>query len=73
MTTTEQSIDLTKCKKCAGEMCKGVAMGQTIKGGIPDFIGQKEVVTYSAGGPGKIIDCLKCASCGWSTTIPAKH
>lgn len=55
------------CKKCGGEMKLGKAIMDTPTG-IPDFIGSKEVVTMSPGGQGKLIDCLKCSSCGYSTT-----
>lgn len=37
--------------------------------GMPDFIGDtgaNAVCTMSPGGPGRLIDCLKCADCGWS-------
>ena len=25
-------------------------------------------MTLSAGGPGRLIDCMKCSACGWSVT-----
>ena len=52
------------CKICNGEMKPGKAIEQTYTG-IPDFIGG-DVVTISPGGPGRLIDCLKCVKCGWS-------
>lgn len=55
-----------KCKRCNGEMKPGKAIEQTYTG-IPDFIGG-DVVTMSPGGPGRLIDCLKCVECGWSVT-----
>lgn len=55
-----------KCKRCNGEMKPGKAIEQTYTG-IPDFIGG-DVVTMSPGGPGRLIDCLKCSKCGWSVT-----
>ena len=55
------------CKKCGGTMYPGKAIEETLMG-IPDFIGCNEVVTMSPGGPGKLIDCMKCSSCGWSVT-----
>lgn len=54
------------CRKCGGEMQPGKAIAQTFDG-IPDFIGG-EVCTVSAGGPGKLIGCMKCKNCGWSVT-----
>ena len=55
-----------KCKRCNGEMKPGKAIEQTYTG-IPDFIGG-DVVTMSPGGPGRLIDCMKCVECGWSVT-----
>lgn len=54
------------CKKCGGQMRPGIATGQTWAAGTPDFQDQTIGVTMSPGGPGKIIECLKCESCGWS-------
>jgi hypothetical protein len=56
------------CKKCGGDMNPGRAMGQTVVGGMPDFEGETHSSTFSVGGPGKLIECLKCEECGWSTT-----
>jgi hypothetical protein len=47
-------------------MLPGTAMGQTW-GGVADFIGG-DVVTVSAGGPGRLIACEKCQRCGHSVT-----
>ena len=47
-------------------MKPGKAIEQTYTG-IPDFIGG-DVVTMSPGGPGRLIDCMKCVECGWSVT-----
>jgi hypothetical protein len=52
--------------KCNGDMLPGVAIGQTFTG-IADFPGCK-VVTVSQGGPGKIVQCLKCNACGHSVS-----
>lgn len=60
-----------RCKKCGGEMKPGIAMGQTATG-LPDFPGDKHCVTVSAGGPGVLIDCMKCVDCGFSTTEGSK-
>lgn len=54
------------CKKCGGEMRDGQAIQQTFTG-IEDFHGA-EIVTMSPGGPGRLIDCKKCADCGWSVS-----
>ena len=57
-----------RCKPCGGEMKPGQAIAETLTG-VPDFP-DGEVCTVSAGGPGRLIDCLKCSACGWSVTIP---
>jgi len=57
----------TTCRKCGGEMKPGKALAQTFIEGEPDFRGS-DVVTVSAGGPGKQIDVMKCSECGWSVT-----
>jgi len=55
---------LDGCRKCGGEMKPGKAMQETYTG-TPDM---GEIVTMSAGGPGRLVDCMKCVECGWSTT-----
>ena len=57
------------CKQpgCGGEMRPGIATGQTFTAGAPDFH-DSDVVTLNAGGPGAVIDCMKCSACGWSVT-----
>ena len=59
-----------KCKHCNGDMKPGKALQSTFNSGMPDFPGDKNVVTLSPGGPGKLIDCLKCSNCGWSMAEP---
>ena len=49
-------------------MLPGKAIEQTWTPGVPDFPGQTVGITMSAGGPGRLIDCLKCDKCGWSIT-----
>ena len=56
------------CRRCGGEMQPGIAMGQTYTAGAPDFPGDREGVTMSAGGPGVVIEARKCSACGWSVT-----
>lgn len=56
------------CRHCGGEMHPGIAMGQTYTPGAPDFPGDREGSTMSAGGPGVVIEVRKCADCGWSVT-----
>ena len=56
------------CPKCKVPLKPGKAIQSTIVGGSPDFAADGEVVTYSEGGPGKLIDCLKCPKCGYSVT-----
>jgi hypothetical protein len=53
---------IEQCRKCGGEMKPGVATQQTWTG-TPDFPGEA-IVTMSPGGPGRLIACMKCASCG---------
>ena len=57
-----------KCKKCGGQMKPSKAIAPTYTG-IPDFPGDKHCVTISPGGPGKLVDCLKCEKCGHSVSI----
>jgi len=54
------------CPSCLVPMSDGIATEQTY-GGTPEWPGA-DVVTMSTGGPGKLIDCLKCPICGFSTT-----
>ena len=61
-----------RCRKCGGEMKPSKATDQTFTGGTPDFPGDTHAATLSAGGPGKMIDCMKCESCGWSVTALAE-
>ena len=56
------------CRKCGGEMKRGIATLQTFTAGTPDFAGDSHATTFSAGGPGEVIECLKCVECGWSVT-----
>lgn len=51
-------------------MQEGIATGQTIVGGMPDFEGESRSSTFYSGGPGKIIPCMKCKDCGWSVSPP---
>lgn len=53
------------CKKCNSPMEPGIALANTTTT-MPDFINDDACVTYSVGGPGKLIECLKCPACGWS-------
>ena len=57
------------CRKCGATMQPGRALAQTFVGGVPDFPGDDHASTFSAGGPGQMIDCLKCPECGWSATV----
>ena len=61
--------DPASCKKCAGQMKAGLAIEQTFKAGLPDFPGSDtRGITISPGGPGNLVQCLKCEVCGWSVT-----
>jgi hypothetical protein len=55
------------CPKCNTEMTDGLAIENTWVG-KPDFIGDTRCVTMSPGGPGKLIECVKCHECGFSLT-----
>ena len=55
------------CQKCATKMIASKALAQTYTGQA-DFPGDTKPVTMSPGGKGKMIDCYKCPSCGWSIT-----
>lgn len=60
--------DTPTCRKCGTEMQPGKALAQTFAEGIPDFPGEDTIRTFSAGGPGAMIDCMKCPKCGQSVT-----
>lgn len=62
----ERIVDVGKCRKCGGEMQKGIALEQNYSG-QPDFIGSKDVCTISPNGTANIIYCRKCSKCGHST------
>lgn len=59
---------MSKCPRCDVEMTSGVAIEQTYVGGSLDFPNDTHAVTFSAGGPGRLIACWKCPSCGFSVT-----
>lgn len=54
------------CAKCGIQLVPGRAIENTAVGGAPDFDESDMVVTMHVGGPGKMIDCLKCPGCGYS-------
>jgi hypothetical protein len=58
------------CRKCGGEMKPSKAYRETYLMGLPDFPGDTygRGQTISGGGPGVLVDCLKCSACGWSVT-----
>ncbi|WP_234265217.1 hypothetical protein [Hydrogenophaga sp. NFH-34] len=56
------------CVKCGGRMRNGIAMDQTYNAGSPDFPGDTAGFTESPGGPGRIINVLKCEACGYSVS-----
>ena len=59
-----------ECPRCGGDMHPGMALMQTVSGS-PDFA-DGEVVTFSPGGTGNLIDCIKCSQCGHSQTVAIK-
>lgn len=58
---------MATCHKCGGVMKSGQAIAPTLTG-IGDFHIDDAGVTLSVGGPGRLIDCLKCEDCGRSVT-----
>jgi hypothetical protein len=60
--------DTPKCRKCGVAMERSKAIAQTYVAGTPDFPGDQHAVTFSAGGPGVMVDCWKCPECGRSVT-----
>ncbi|MDZ7906404.1 MAG: hypothetical protein U5N55_11960 [Cypionkella sp.] len=56
------------CRKCGGSMHPGIATGQTYTGGATDLPSDTHISTFSAGGPGQVINVMKCSKCGWSVT-----
>lgn len=60
-----ENFSRDRCKKCYVEMKSGIALENTVVG-LPDFSSDKAPCTVSAGGPGKLVDCMKCPSCGYS-------
>lgn len=57
--------DFDTCKRCGDRLRPGIAMQQTHTCGAPDL---GECVTFSPGGPGRLVQCRKCPACGWSMT-----
>lgn len=55
-----------KCRTCKIDMVPGKALQQTATAGMLDFPGDTKAVTFSVGGPGKLVDCVKCPQCGYS-------
>ena len=63
-----EDVNVRKCRRCDAEMTSGVAIEQTYVSGSLDFPNDTHAVTFSAGGPGRLIACWKCPSCGFSMT-----
>ena len=59
------------CQRCDGDMKPSKALLETCVIGILDFPGSDDMrgQTMSAGGPGKLVDCLKCCKCGYSVMV----
>ena len=53
------------CRRCGTTMEPGQAL-ENILSGIPDFEGDGRICTVSPSGAAKLVDCLKCPTCGWS-------
>lgn len=56
------------CRKCGGKMKPGIATGQTYvwSTDFPGDTGFEVGCTINYGGPGKLIECIKCEDCGHS-------
>lgn len=70
LSTSSERLNRFKCKKCGGAMKASKAIQNTVVAS-PDFpgdTGKERGCTLNYGGPGKLIDCLKCEKCGWSVT-----
>lgn len=60
-------MNTERCPRCKqGKLRPGKAIEQTWVGGIGDFDMNEPGITMSAGGPGRLINCLKCDACGHS-------
>ncbi len=55
------------CNKCHHKMKKGIALKNTLRG-IPDFLGDHQVVTLSYTGYCMLVPVWKCPACGHSIT-----
>ena len=51
-----------RCKKCRGPMKPSKAFAQTLTS-------DEGSTTLTAGGVGRMVECLKCTDCGWSITM----
>ena len=60
--------DTGACCRCGGAMKLGKALEQTWRGS-PEWEGDT-ICTMSPGGPGRLIECLKCEKCGHSISAP---
>lgn len=60
-------VETKNCRKCGGLMQRSTAMQSTLTG-VPDFPSDREAITLSPGGPGKVVPCMKCNRCGWSVS-----
>lgn len=57
--------NIPNCRRCKKPMRESIAILSTLVGGSPDM---GEIVTFSYGGPGRLVDCWKCPCCGHSVT-----
>lgn len=55
------------CGRCKVEMLPSVALEDVLTG-VGDFHASDDVVTLSPSGRVRMVDCLKCPSCGRSVT-----
>lgn len=59
------------CLPCRRLLVPGIALLGTATG-EPDFPGDT-AITMSPGGPGRLVDCLKCPGCGYSMIPPPRY
>ena len=64
----DRSVGDAVCRRCGGQMKPSKAIAQTWTG-QPEWPGDT-ICTMSPGGPGRLIDCLKCEKCGHSVSSP---
>lgn len=65
----QATIAVPGCHRCDTPMTRSKVITQTFTGGTPDFPSDQHSTTFSAGGPGALVDCWKCPKCGRSIKL----